>query len=281
MPASVLLAQFLLPQAAVSLGRFVTNIDEPHRDFHDPATDTTPYIAEKLQSQYDSTHSSNDQRTFVSELTRFLSSSFSKRAKASIRITSDQVTTYYLNNTGAWFRDAVQSEQTRKWIERTIDEGEEIYVITGYHTLMNALVAERSRGQRDSSGRLVLPVSAALAASGIVAPIGDISDPGMTASSEHAEDEHREFIAEGVQICAVQYRKVRHGWFSSKNVEKMKLARDTRWERYDRPRFLQSDGSDMIEVELEEVATYDAARETCTTEEGEVLVTALGDEFGE
>ncbi len=33
---------------------------------------------------------------------------------ASVRITADQVKTYYLNNNGDWFRQAVQSEETRK-----------------------------------------------------------------------------------------------------------------------------------------------------------------------
>lgn len=281
MPTSILLAQFLLPEAAVSLGRFVTNVDEPHREFHDPATDTTPYTTKKVQSQYHGTSSCHDERNFTSELIRFLSSSFSKRADASVGVTSDQVTTHYLNNAREWFKQAVQHEETRKWIERTIDEGEEIFMVTGYHTLRNARISERSGGHRYSGGKAVLPVSAALIASGIVAPISGIADPGVKASSGHAQDEHGEFIAEGVQICAVQYRKVRHRWFSRKDVEKMKLARDTRWERYDRPRFLRSDGSDMIEVELEEVASYDATRETCTTEDGEVLVMASSDDVGE
>jgi hypothetical protein len=122
MPARVLLPQFFLPRSAVNLGRFVTNIDEPHRDFHDPVCDPNYDITEKLQAKYDSVHRSANHRSFASELTSFLSSSFSKRSKTSIRITADQVKTYYLNNTGQWFRDAVQSELTRKWIERTIDD---------------------------------------------------------------------------------------------------------------------------------------------------------------
>jgi hypothetical protein len=41
----------------------------------------------------------------------------------------------------------------------------------------------------------------------------------------------------------------------------MNLAKETQWERYDRPRFLQSDGEDMIEVELGDEVTFDEAHD--------------------
>jgi hypothetical protein len=41
----------------------------------------------------------------------------------------------------------------------------------------------------------------------------------------------------------------------------MALAKETRWERYDRLRYLQSNAEDMIEVELEEALALEGDRD--------------------
>jgi hypothetical protein len=87
------------------------------------------------------------------------------------------VKTYYLDNNGQWFRDIVKLEDVRKWIERTIDEGEDIYVVVGYHTVLDAHIAEQSREQKLLGGSLDLPVSSVLLASGVVGPFSDLTDP--------------------------------------------------------------------------------------------------------
>jgi len=62
----------------------------------------------------------------------------------------------------------------------------------------------------------------------------------------------------------VQYRKVRHRWFTSNKLDKIALAKKTSWERYDRPRYLESDGEDMVEVELEDEIVLEGDRDKCT-----------------
>jgi hypothetical protein len=276
MPRSILLSQFFLPLSAVSLGRFIINFDDPHQDFHDPLCNTTPDITEKIQTQYDSIHHSVNQQKVVSQFTTFLSSSFSKRLKASIRITANQAKTYYLNNAGQWFRDAVQSRETREWIERTIDEGEDIYVIVAYHTLLDARIIEQLGGQSTAGGNLAIPVSTALTAFGVVVPFSNVADPGLGGFRGCIEDEQRQFVAPGEQIYAIQYRKVRCRWFAGNKVDEMTLAKKTWWERYDRPRYLQSEIEDMIEVELEEdEIALEGDRDECAIESGEVFVSAV------
>jgi hypothetical protein len=252
MPTGVLLPQFLLPLAAVNLGRFVISIDEPHIDYHDPLCDMRSDVTGKVQTKYDSTNSSVDDRSFASQLTSFLSSTFSKRAATSVRITSDQVNTYFLNNTGKWFEAAVEHEETRKWIERMIDEGEDIYVVIGYYTLVDAHIVEQTGGRGAFGVKAILPVSAALTAIGVVIPFGGLTNPGVEAYHGRMEDEQRQFIAQGEQICAVQYRKVRHSWFASNKVDKTKLVKETLWKRYDQPRDVQDDEEDMIGVDLDD-----------------------------
>lgn len=104
---------------------------------------------------------------------------FSKRLKSSIRVTADEAKKYYLNNAGQWFRDAVKSEEAGKWIERTIDEGEVIFVVVAYHTLLNARIIEQLQGQSTTGGTLAIPVSTALTAFGVVVPFTNTLDPGF------------------------------------------------------------------------------------------------------
>ncbi|GIC86119.1 uncharacterized protein Aud_002482 [Aspergillus udagawae] len=113
----------------------------------------------------------------------------------------------------------VKSEDVRKWIERTIDEGEDIYVVVGYHTVLDARIAEQSREQKVVDGSLAMPISSALLASGVVVPFGELADPRLAGSSGRAEDLQRQFVAQGEQIIAVQYRKIRFRFLSSKSVD--------------------------------------------------------------
>jgi hypothetical protein len=275
MSPSILLSQFFLPLSAVSLGRFVISLDDPHQDFYDPLRDSGPEVTEKVQTQYDSVRHSIKHQNVASQLTTFLSSSFSKRLKVSIRITADQAKTYYLNDVGQWFRDAVQSKETQKWIERTIDEGEDIYVVVAYHTLFDARIMEQRGEQSAVSGNLSIPVPTALTAPGVVVPFTNIADSGLGGFRNRIEDEQNQFIAPGEQIFAVQYRKVRWRWFTSNKVDKMSLAKKAWWERYDRPRYLESESEDMIEVELEDEIALEGDRDECAVESGEVFVSAV------
>ena len=59
------------------------------------------------------------------------------------------------------------------------------------------------RSQSISGGKLVLPISAAMIVTGVVVPYGDLADPGLAGSRRGMEDEQRQFIARGEQVCAV------------------------------------------------------------------------------
>ncbi|KAF2687557.1 hypothetical protein K458DRAFT_476332 [Lentithecium fluviatile CBS 122367] len=253
MPHSILLPQFLLPLSAVGIGRFVLSFDQPHQDFHEPHCTTSPNIIETVQLQYDSIHQSVKHQDIASQLTSFLSSSFSKRLRESIRITANQAKTYYLNNAGEWFREAVKSQETQEWIKRTIDEGEDIYVVVAYHTLMNARITTQLGGQSAAGGAFAVPVSTALTASGVVIPFGNIVDPRLGRFRGCIEDEQRQFAAPGEHIYAVQYRK----------------------ERYNRPRYLQGKPKDIIKVDLVDEITLEGEHNKCAIESRDILVSMV------
>ncbi|KAJ5970777.1 uncharacterized protein N7479_000695 [Penicillium vulpinum] len=276
MRSSVLLPQFFLSPSAIKLGRFVTNIDEPHRYYHDPKSENSFSIIEKVATQYDGADSLRTQRRFGSELTAFLSSTVSSRTNASIHVTTKQVKTYYLDNNGEWFRDIVKLKDVRKWIERTIDEGEDIYIVVGYHTVLDARIAEQAREQKLLDGNLAIPLSSALAASGVAVPFSELPDPRLAGSNGRAEDLQRHFVAQGEQIIAVQYRKVRFRFLSSKSVDTATLSKDARWERYDRPRYLQSDMEDMVEVELDDDLLLEGDRDKYIAGSEEIIFSNIG-----
>jgi hypothetical protein len=121
------------------------------------------------------------------------------------------------------------------------------------HTVVEAHVAEQSREQKLLDGNLAVPASTALImASGVAVPLGDLTNPKLVGTSGRVEDSQRHFVAQGEQIIAVQYRNVRFRFLSSKNVDKAMLAKEAMWERYDRPRYLQRDTEDMVEVALDD-----------------------------
>ncbi|KAF2403024.1 hypothetical protein EJ06DRAFT_527996 [Trichodelitschia bisporula] len=263
MPVSFLLPQFLLPLSSVQLGRFVISTAEPHQDFHDSISVIGDGLAEKIQSQYEGFRGSTTDESFAAKLTSFLSASFSKRTKSSLRITSTQVRTYYLKNATEWFRGALQHTATRMWFERKMDEGEDIFMVVGYHTVLDARIIEQAGEQRAAGGSVVLPVSAALMAVGIAIPLGGLIDPGVAAARGRMENELGQFIAQGEQICAVQYRKVQPRWFSRSKIDKIMLSKDPWWERFDKLRDLQEGGEDVVEVVLSDSAVPEGEHDEC------------------
>jgi hypothetical protein len=80
MPASLLFSQFM-PLPAIKLGRFVTSVDEPYRDYHDPNVDSDFKVIEKIEAHYDGIDSQAGHQNFASELTSLLSTAFSKRSQ--------------------------------------------------------------------------------------------------------------------------------------------------------------------------------------------------------
>ena len=144
MRQSVLLPQTFLPLQSVQLGRLVLNVQQPHSDFLDPVPIDPQDIIVKPADQFQGQESSATTKEFGSALCHLLSLLRSKQQGIVTRITSDRVTTYLLNNSGHWFRQAVQNEDARKWIESANRRGDDIYFVAGYHTLCSMHVSTKA-----------------------------------------------------------------------------------------------------------------------------------------
>ncbi|KAL9595914.1 MAG: hypothetical protein Q9179_004796 [Wetmoreana sp. 5 TL-2023] len=231
MSHTTLMYHTFLSVESIRLGRLVRNIDEPQSDYLDPDCDLRPdSVVITPQSRYEEVQQSATDQSFTAVLTRLLSASRAKRNKVHTQVTTDRVTTYQLGNSGSWFKSAIKTLTAREWIKESIDQGDDIYVVVGFHTMLDAQVAEGAAVALESSGQLGLPVTgAALAATGVMVPLSDIADPRVAANKIKEKGIQRRFVADGEQICAVQYRKVRFRWFSSRDLDAALLEKGNRW----------------------------------------------------
>jgi hypothetical protein len=275
MSSNILFPQFFLPFESIKLGRFTASIKQPHQEYHDPPCANAPEAIIALRNDYDGLHHSAHNTGFTTAITSLLSSGISRRAKTSIRIATDQVKTYTLGNSRKWFVEAMGLEETRKWVERAIDQGDDIYLVVGFHTISNARIVQESVQGREVGGQINLPIGLSLATIGAIAPLGNIVDPRVAGHRQLSEAGYIEFVAPGEQIFALQYRKVCHRWLSSRNVDGAFLSKGSRWAAYDRCRDDEEGVDDIIEVETEELQELEGNYERDVTSGGEILLLLL------
>ena len=207
-------------------------------------------------------------KNFTSLLTRLVSASHTKRSKTFTEVTTDRVTTYQLSNSGLWFKNAVKTKVTWEWIEQAVAQGDSIYVVVGYHTLLDARVVEGANTARESRAKLEVPVTASLAATGVLIPVGHVIDPSIAGHQQHSESTKKQFVATGEQICAVQYRKVCFKWFSSKDLDSAALEKENRWKIYWDIRGQEGGTNDVLETDLQDELELDEVHEKYILEEG-------------
>src|SRR5450755_1197532 len=152
MPSNTLIYQTFLSPESIRLGRLVRNLDEPLSAYLDPDCHLRPEsVIIKPYLRYEEVQQSTTDKSFTAVLTRLVSASRTRRNKAYTQVTTDRVTTYQLGNSGLWFKSAIKMETTREWVQESIDQGDDIYVIVGYHTMLDAQVVEGAAEASDSS----------------------------------------------------------------------------------------------------------------------------------
>ncbi|PWI64511.1 hypothetical protein PCL_09592 [Purpureocillium lilacinum] len=258
MPRNTLLSRGFLPKVSMRLGHFLVDVNEPLVSLHDPEIEIKPEsdIVVSHHLSYSESQQARSGHGLAATLTSLLSASCSKKMNTSTRVSAARVTLYKLANSGSHFRRAVKGPATRSWIEEQKDDGwDNLFFVVGYYTMLDAniiLGAEESQGVQ---GQVEVPVSAALAAGGIVLPVGGITDPKVSAKYEESQGAKIQFVAPGERICALQCRKVVFKWFSSGCIDKAKLDRDNRWHTLSTLRDLRGrkdSEDDVLEVELDD-----------------------------
>ena len=253
---NIISSDFLLPLESVKLGRLVKSIDFPAHSYHDPPYSQAPEAKPVVRDQYKRILQSNSSTNFASKLTSLMSSGFTKRANTRVRIETDAVKTYTLNNSEAWFTEATKFDETKRWIERAIG-GDGIYLVVGFHTVADSRIVHESVEGHQIGGQATVPVGLSLATVGAIVPLGNIVDPAVGGNKRVMDGEKTQYFVPGEQICALQYLKVSYRWLYSKRVQNLKLSKWPRWTASEDWRKTSVDEAedepDLLEVEIEEL----------------------------
>lgn len=252
MVCNILIQQTFLPLESIKLGRFLLNVDHPEQDYLDPACTHTPEIITKTHVSYGGVQVIASDSLVTASLSRLVSAFHSKRNKTFMHVISEKVMTYKLANSGVWFKEVVREEATRKWLEQAIKQGEEVYVVVGYYTMLNAEITEDVATSSTVSVQFDVPVAATLAGMGAITPVGNALDTSVGGHQQKGKGVQRQFVASGEQICAIQFRKVRFKWFSSHNLDSAFLQKENRWKVYWDNRGQDVGTDDVVEADLQD-----------------------------
>jgi hypothetical protein len=172
--------------------------------------------------------------------------------------------------------EATTFDVTRKWIERAIYSGDDIYLVVGFHTVTDARIVHESVEGRQRGGQVALPVGLSLTAVGIIAPLGNIVDPGVHGHQLVVDGAKTQYLAPGEQVCAFQYRKLRHRWLSSRKIDSLSLSKVPQWTASESWRTADNEQAEeepnTIEVEMEELQELEGDWDQEEAEGGEILL---------
>jgi len=266
MPLNFIPPQLFLPQNSVKLGRFITNIDHPHQNYHDPPDNQTPGT---LTSPFDALSGytcKENSAGFSSVLSNALSPDLSEQLKARVKIKGERVNTYVLDNPEEWFNQAIAAHGTQTWIERQIDNDNRIFMIVGFTMITNARITHAIGRGYSTSGRVEIP-DISTAVTSLPIPFVEGIEPSVGGDWNRSQNMQTCFTATGEYICALQYRKVHHKWLSRKRLEALQFSNSSRWisiessrggeDDDDEDEEDEEDEEDVIEVETVEASEED------------------------
>ncbi|KAH8586465.1 hypothetical protein B0O99DRAFT_695463 [Bisporella sp. PMI_857] len=276
---SVLMNGYLAP-GQVALGRLVLDMKNPGQNF-------CPFGALHLQegdiskaefSDLKSLANAESSSRFKSALSKVFTI-FAEKSQATIDgIFTKTAMRHQLLNVNLKFESIFEDNNVKKWIEKVVLTGAEVYMVVGLHTLEDASISLNRDASTEISGHIQAPITDP------VAP-GASKLPGIgTALDVKLESEHKSrtslgasFVTPGERIIAVQYQKVAITIFSSKgskNLVEAKLKMKTVWRSFGTAR--GETDLDTFEAVLEEVTTADDIGEDVEFEaasvEGKVFV---------
>lgn len=225
MPLSVLPSSiFLLSPADVKLGRLTTNLDHPQQGYFEPPTAakciTTGY-------KFAGHHTHGNGKSFRSTLTRLISANLYIVSESSLQILPCHGTSYMLDNSDAWFDEALALEPTKNWIERRVRNGDDIYMIVGMRALTNPHIAAASARTHEAGGGGTMPLGLSMIGGG--APGSGLADPAIHGGHQVLDNTNSELIVPGERLYSLQYRRVKYTLFSRRAADTPRLGDSRHW----------------------------------------------------
>jgi hypothetical protein len=259
-PSSLtLIRAAFLDHSEVSLGCLVPNPLEPGQDF---CPVKPPVIGEdKINKRYiENVHDllgADKHIGLRAKITRMFSATARGESRAFNRFVAQRATLYYRTHPSLHFESLCDNDDTKEWIEKVLKRFP-IFLVTGFLTMTDAAV-DRAR-QQSGQVRLTAEVSTGdIGSSGVTAVVGEMPDSvGAEVNAGGQFDTHYSFVAPGERIIGVQFRKLIFNRFSSVDIDKTKLKRNT-WVMFlgDRHKGTETSIGDILEANLEESLTVD------------------------
>lgn len=220
------LLAFPLPLDALGLGRLINDQKDPRSGFFDPTilpTKPKPAVSSSDIHNFTDMVKSTHAVDLEASLTRFASAFLRTKAKSFDELKSCHVKEYILSNADSWYDTIISEEATRQWIERSKMRGKDVYLVTGYRTLLDATLSTSSSSGVHGGGTAHGPVGA------LIGNPDDSLDMKGKAQVDSAKSHNLSMLVPGERVFAVQYLKIKFKTFSSDKVDSAYLASHNRW----------------------------------------------------
>jgi len=262
MTISVLVRQPMAPNM-VSLGRLVLDMSAPWQDY-------CPYFPVQLSPEKDvatteflHVHEIIEQTRgtkFHANITQAFSSLSGMTKRSTAHIVAPHGVRYWLLNSGDHFGRVCRDSNVRDWFDRVIKRGFDVYMVVGIVVLRDAKIANTVETTSRVESSIELPVTDAATAgvtSLVPTSLGAILDSGLGAGHLSQNTTETSYFAPGDRIIAVEYRKVRFEWFSSRKAGTAFLEKGNRWIVHHTSSRMEptDDSEDVVEENLQEVST--------------------------
>ncbi|KAK4076965.1 uncharacterized protein Triagg1_3932 [Trichoderma aggressivum f. europaeum] len=253
------LMSFPLPLDTVGLGDLINDRKDPRKSFFDHTTLPTkpnPSVSLSDIQNFSDMVKSTQAVDLEASLTRFASAFLRTKAKSFDELKSCLVKEYTLSNTDSWYDTIIKEDGARQWIERAKMRGKDIYLITGFRTLLDATLKSSNGTGRYGGATAHVPVGA----------LTGNSDDGFDVKGKVEVNSTKSHITSmlvpGEKVFAMQYLKSKFRPFSSDKVDSSYLAPHNGWIEM---LIVRSEEAENDGLEAELVKDVDSGDDTCDT----------------
>lgn len=219
-----------IPRNFIELGRLVLDPKYPNQDFCQPLlhSEVTIQDLEDFQETLKKVRNTGLEIKLLSLLSFTPSDSSDSRAT----ISSPLCNIHQLRDPNTHFSNACKEPKVREWLEgRSMSRFSNVYFVCGFKTLQDAKVTVSHSAEIDVGISGGAPLTAF---TGVPIPIPSDSGLDVTVgvSSSNERGKSTSYTATGEHVYAVQYRKVKFSFFSSRHIDQAYLERGNRWRSY-------------------------------------------------
>ena len=280
---STLLLPLPLPADEVHIGSFVLNPTDPTQDYFNPQErdpDLKPSVLRTDVTDFTNTIRDAGSKEVKAVLIDYFSTTIDRGKSKTLELSSTKAATYLMKNSGSWFERVCALPAMQSWLEKVMRHKYKIYLLVGLRTIFDGRFRIDHSASTSTGGNAQLPadVLAGLPPMGLDAGGGGKVSKDQTTSSE--------FTAAGERVWALQYRRIKYKWYSSKKMENAALETGTTWltfhgmetrSYYPYGGVAAADTEDMVEVVIDDKLDLEDSLEVQSTS-GETLFIHQQDE---